>query len=56
MIIAPSLLASDHTRFGSEAERAGRSGAEWLHLDIMDEHFVRTGSGAGDPAVDEVVF
>jgi len=40
MIIAPSLLAANFGRFASEAKRAERSKAEWLHLDIMDGHFV----------------
>ena len=39
-VIAPSLLAADFGRFTDEARRAQRSGAEWLHLDIMDGHFV----------------
>jgi len=40
MIIAPSLLAANFGRFASEAKRAENSEAEWLHLDIMDGHFV----------------
>jgi ribulose-phosphate 3-epimerase len=40
IIIAPSLLASDHACSGNAVERAESSGADWLHLDIMDRHFV----------------
>ncbi len=40
MIIAPSLLACDFGKFAREAVRASKAKGDWLHLDIMDGHFV----------------
>ena len=39
-LIAPSLLSSDFSKLGEEIKALERAGANWIHWDIMDSHFV----------------